>query len=226
MPSPSDAWTLWEERFAEFVDRQLGDADSAHDPAHLDRVVGMARCLAHLEGATMDVVVPAAWLHDCVAVPKDSPGRAEASTMAAAAASRFLKEQGYPKEWIPQIEHAIEAHSYSGAVAPKTREAKIVQDADRLDALGAVGLARCFMVGGALGQSFYDPEDPFCDNRTPDDTTYTVDHFYEKLLDLPDTMQTEAGRDEAARRASFMKTYLRQLAAEIGEPRPPDPGRP
>lgn len=226
MPSLSDAWGIWEERFAEFLDRQLAGADPAHDPAHVERVVGTARRLADLEGAAMDVVVPAAWLHDCVVVPKDSPDRAEASTMAAEAASSFLEEEGYPEEWIPKIEHAIEAHSYSAEVAPEILEAKIVQDADRLDALGAVGIGRCFMVGGACGQTFYDPEDPFCDNRTPDDTTYTVDHFYEKLLDLPDTMQTEAGREEAERRASFMKTYLRQLATEIGEPRPDGPGRP
>ena len=90
-----------------------------------------------------------------------------------------------------------------------------MQDADRLDALGAVGLARCFMVGGALGHDFYDPNDPFCETRPPDDATYALDHFYEKLLELPETMQTDAGRAEAQRRVQFMRIYLDRLSDEI-----------
>jgi Predicted HD superfamily hydrolase len=70
-------------------------------------------------------------------------------------------------------------------------------------------------VGGALDQSLYDPDDPFCDDRAPDDDTYTLDHFYAKLLRLPDTMQTEAGRAEAEQRAAFLQTYLDRLRDEI-----------
>ncbi|PSQ63125.1 MAG: hydrolase [Bacteroidetes bacterium QH_10_64_19] len=214
MPSP-DSWSIWTDRFADFLDAQAADADAAHDRAHVIRVVTTARRLAEDEEAQMDVVVPAAWLHDCVVVPKDAPDRAEASRRAAEAARTFLKSEGYPEQWIPDIEHAIAAHSYSGDVAPDTTEAKVVQDADRLDALGAIGIARCFTVGGALDQSLYDPNDPFCDDRAPDDDTYTLDHFYAKLLRLPDTMQTEAGRAEAERRAVFLREYLDRLRDEI-----------
>jgi len=214
MPSP-DSWSIWTDRFADFLDAQAADADAAHDQAHVTRVVATARRLAEDEEAQMDVVVPAAWLHDCVVVPKDAPDRAEASRRAAEAARTFLKSEGYPEQWIPDIEHAIAAHSYSGDVAPDTTEAKVVQDADRLDALGAIGIARCFTVGGALDQSLYDPNDPFCDDRAPDDDTYTLDHFYAKLLRLPDTMQTEAGRAEAERRAAFLREYLDRLRDEI-----------
>jgi uncharacterized protein len=214
MPSP-DSWSIWTDRFADFLDAQAADADAAHDRAHVTRVVTTARRLAEDEEAQMDVVVPAAWLHDCVVVPKDVPDRAEASRRAAEAARTFLKSEGYPEQWIPDIEHAIAAHSYSGDVAPDTTEAKVVQDADRLDALGAIGIARCFTVGGALDQSLYDPNDPFCDDRAPDDDTYTLDHFYAKLLRLPDTMQTEAGRAEAERRAVFLREYLDRLRDEI-----------
>ena len=208
MPSTVDAWSLWTDRFSEFLDAQAADADAAHDRAHVERVVTTARQLADVEGAQMDVVVPAAWLHDCVVGAKDAPDRAEASRRAAEAARAFLKSEGYPEQWIPDIEHAIAAHSYSGDVAPDTTEAKVVQDADRLDALGAIGIARCFTVGGALDQSLYDPNDPFCDDRAPDDDTYTLDHFYAKLLRLPDTMQTEAGRAEAERRAVFLRQLV------------------
>lgn len=216
MPSTTDAWALWEERFLGFLEEQFSDADAAHDRAHVERVVSAARQLAEDEGAQMDVVVPAAWLHDCVALPKDSPNRADAAGRAAQKASDFLTEESYPTRWIPEIEHAIEAHSYSGPTTPETLEARVVQDADRLDALGATGLARCFMVGGALGQTLYDPADPFCEDRAPDDSRFTVDHFYEKLLRLPDTMQTGAGQAEAERRASFLETYLNRLKEEIG----------
>jgi uncharacterized protein len=215
MPHSVDSWSLWTDRFAEFLDAQAADTDAAHDRAHVERVVATARRLAGAEDAKMDVVVPAAWLHDCVVLPKDHPNRAQASQRAADAAREFLQDAGYPEQWIPNIEHSIAAHSYSGTVAPETPEACVVQDADRLDALGAIGLARCFTVGGVLNQSLYNPDDPFCESRAPDDDTYTLDHIYAKLLNLPDTMQTEAGRTEAKQRTSFLRQYLDQLRDEI-----------
>lgn len=205
----------WEEHFASFLTMQMDKADAAHDRAHVDRVVRTAKLLAKEEAVRLEVVVPAAWLHDCVVVPKDHPRRDQASALAAEAAGDFLRETGYPDRWIDPIEHAIAAHSFSGDIPPETTEAKVIQDADRLDALGAVGIARCFMVGGALGHALYDPDDPFCENRLPDDDTYALDHFYAKLLRLPDSMQTDAGRREAERRAQFMRSYLDHLAAEI-----------
>ena len=215
MPSSADAWSLWTDRFSDFLDVQAADADAAHDRAHVERVVTTARRLADAEDAQMDVVVPAAWLHDCVVLPKDHPDRAHAAQRAAEAARAFLEGEGYPEQWIPDIEHAIAAHSYSGDGVPETTEAKVVQDADRLDALGAIGLARCFTVGGALDQTLYHPDDPFCDDRPPDDDMYTLDHVYAKLLRLPDTMQTKAGRTAAQKRAGFVRSYLNQLASEL-----------
>ena len=91
----------------------------------------------------------------------------------------------------------------------------MVQDADRLDSLGAIGIARCLLVGGHLKRPLCDYSDPFCDEREPDDSLFTLDHFYAKLFKLPDTMQTEAGRVEAHHRAERMRGYLDQLRAEI-----------
>jgi uncharacterized protein len=210
-----DAWSDWEDRFAAFLADQMSDADAAHDRAHVERVVTTARRLAQDKRAQLEVVVPAAWLHDCVVISKDDPRRDQAASLAAEVAGAFLSDAGYPERWIDPIEHAIATHSYSGDVSPATPEAKIVQDADRLDALGAVGIARCFMVGGALESALYHPDDPFCADRPPDDKAYVIDHFYTKLLDLPETMQTEAGRREAERRAQFMRSYLDRLADEI-----------
>jgi uncharacterized protein len=204
----------WEPRFRQFVANQPG-ADPGHGPAHLERVVATALRLASEEGARIEVVLPAAWLHDCVHVAKDSPDRSRASALAADHAVRFLETAGYPASLLPDVRHAIEAHSYSAGIAPRSIEAKVVQDADRLDALGAIGLARCIAVGAALGRPVYEPRDPFCQEREPDDSGASVDHFYTKLLKLAGTMQTAAGRREAERRTAFLRAFLEQLESEI-----------
>lgn len=204
----------WEPRLRKFVADQPG-ADPGHGPAHLERVVATALKLAAEEGARVEVVLPAAWLHDCVHVAKDSPDRARASELAADHALRFLESAGFPAALLPDVRHAIEAHSYSAGIAPQSAEAKVVQDADRLDALGAIGLARCIAVGAALGRPVYEPQDPFCRRREPDDRGASVDHFYTKLLKLAETMQTAAGRREAERRTAFLRTFLEQLESEI-----------
>ena len=204
----------WEPRFRRFVADQP-NADPGHGPVHLERVVATATRLAAEEGARLDVVLPAAWLHDCVHVAKDSPERPRASRLAADHALEFLQDAGYPPACLPDIRHAIEAHSYSAGIVPRTVEAKVVQDADRLDALGAIGLARCLAVGTVLGRPLYEPADPFCRVRTPDEGGASVDHFYAKLLKLAGTMQTAAGRSEAARRTAFLEAFLAQLESEI-----------
>jgi uncharacterized protein len=204
----------WEPRLRRFAEEQPG-ADPGHGTAHLERVVATAMRLAADEGARIDVVLPAAWLHDCVHVAKDSPVRAQASQLAADHALGFLRGAGYPPDALPAIHHAIEAHSWSAAIAPQTLEAKVVQDADRLDALGAIGLARCIAVGEALGRPLYGPTDPFCRSRAPDDAGASIDHFYAKLLKLATTMQTAAGRREAERRTAFLRAFLGQLESEI-----------
>lgn len=211
MSSPVD----WDKRFGAFLDEQMDGADAAHDRAHVRRVVETARRLAEEEGADLDVVIPASWLHDCVALAKDDPARDQASRRAADVAVQFLADTGYLPSTHDAIRHAIEAHSFSAGIEPRTLEAAVIQDADRLDALGAVGLARCFMVGGSLGSQLYHVDDPFCNNRDPDDSTYIIDHFYEKLLRLPETMQTTAGQKEGERRAQFLNLYLDQLRDEI-----------
>lgn len=109
----------------------------------------------------------------------------------------------FPEDRLPAVSHAIEAHSFSAKISPTTIEAKIVQDADRLEALGAIGLARVFAVSGALGVALFDAEDPFAQRRVLDDRQYALDHFQTKLLQLPLTMQTNHGRYLAQHNADF-----------------------
>jgi uncharacterized protein len=190
--------------------------DAAHDINHIKRVVKNVIYLTDIEDANSLITLPSAWLHDCVAVAKDSPLRAQGSRLAAEAATQFLSEISYPDELIPDVFHAIEAHSFSAGIPTRSLEAAVVQDADRLDSLGAIGIARCLLVGGKLNTPLFNPEDPFCEQREPDDSQFTIDHFYAKLFKLPETMKTEAGRIEAQRRADLMRQYLDDLRAELG----------
>lgn len=197
-------------------------ADPAHDIAHVERVVANARRIAEAEGADLAIVIPAAWLHDCVSYPKNHPDRALSSRHAAALASDWLRDQGTPPERLAAISHAIAAHSFSAGITAETLEARVVQDADRLEALGAIGIARCLMVGGALGRPLYHPDDPFCDSRDPDDQRFSIDHFYRKLFHVGETLHTDTARREAAHRVAFMRAFLAQLGAETGQAPPTD----
>lgn len=193
-------------------------SDPAHDISHVKRVVQNTLRLTTAEHGNDAITVPAAWLHDCVSVAKDSPLRKQASNLAAREAVRFLESVDYPTDLLAAIYHAIEAHSFSANINTETLEARIVQDADRLEAVGAIGITRCFLTGGSMGTPLYDPSDPFAKNREPDDRRYTLDHFYCKLLKLTETMKTEAGRAEAVKRTDYMRTFLLQLGSEIGHP--------
>ena len=205
----------FELKFEDFVlQQQIHDA--AHDINHIKRVVNSAKKIAKLENADMNIVVPAAWLHDCVSFPKSHPDNKKASVLAAEKSVRFLKEIDYPSEYYEGIKHAIAAHSYSANINTQTKEAEVVQDADRLDGLGAIGVSRCMLVAGKLGSKLYAKSDPFCELREPDSKVAAVDHFYEKLFKTAKTMKTQAGLKEAEQRVAFMKVYLAQLASEMG----------
>ncbi|MBU6376842.1 MAG: HD domain-containing protein, partial [Bdellovibrionales bacterium] len=147
----------WETLFEKKILASNSGNDPAHDLAHFKRVVATAKQLCEEERACWEVVVPAAWLHDLVNVPKNDPRRSQASRLSAEASLEFLRQEGYPEEYFSAISHAIEAHSFSAQVECRTIEAAIVQDADRLDGLGAIGIARCFAVAGLLKRALYEP---------------------------------------------------------------------
>lgn len=205
-----------EQQCREFIEGVLSEVDdSAHDLNHMLRVVKNAKLILEQEEADAEIVIAAAWLHDCVIIPKNHPDRKRASTLAAEKAGNFLKGIEFPKEKTDATKHVIETHSFSAGISPQSIEAKIVQDADRLDAIGAIGIARCFMVGGKLDRLLYNEDDPFCEKRDPDDTIWTIDHFYKKLFKLPEMMHTEAAKKEGYVRVRFMEEYLMKLKREI-----------
>ena len=197
----------------------VGRPDAAHDVAHTDRVWANAQVIAGGEPACdMTVLLGATYLHDLVTLPKDHPDRARASSLSAQMARPVLAGLGLTNEQVQAASHAIEAHSFSANVRPETREAKILQDADRIEALGAIGIARCFATTGAMGGALFHGLDPFGQSRPLNDKAYAVDHFKLKLLALPETMQTLSGRKLAEDRANVLRDFLDQLASELDVP--------
>ncbi|HHT2233196.1 TPA: phosphohydrolase [Klebsiella michiganensis] len=211
----------WQQRFEAWLSQYHGQEDAAHDISHFRRVWATAQQLAQETAADRLVILTACYFHDIVSLAKNHPERSRSSAMAAEKTLAILQSAfpDFPPERYAAVLHAIEAHSFSAAVAPQSEEAKIVQDADRLEALGAIGLARVFAVSGALNNSLFDARDPFADRRELDDKTYALDHFQCKLLRLPKTMQTEKGRAMAVHNARFLVQFMAKLSAELrGEP--------
>lgn len=205
----------WEHQFESKISEVASNEDPAHDLLHFKRVVALAKQICVQEKGILEIVIPAAWLHDFVIIPKDSPLRSQASRLSAEKAIEFLKTIKYPDQYFKDIAHAIEGHSFSANLEIRTLEAKIVQDADRLDGLGAIGIARCFATAGLLKRPFYSSEDPFCDLRLPDDAQFTVDHFFKKLFKTSETLKTNAGIEEGRRRVKVMRHYLDSLRLEV-----------
>ncbi|MGF1621549.1 MAG: HD domain-containing protein, partial [Rhodomicrobiaceae bacterium] len=162
------------------------------------------------------VLLAAAYLHDIVAFEKNDAQRADASRLAAEKSSVILTKLGFPPEKLDAVMHAVEAHSFSAQIQPRTIEAEILQDADRLDTLGAIGLARIFHVGGRIGAELFHEDDPLAQHRQLDDAAYSLDHFHTKILGLPDRMNTEPGRELARLRMHIIEQFLECLLAEIG----------
>ena len=202
---------------AALADLWQGQTDAAHDIGHLRRVWANCRRIAAAEGgADLEVLCAAAYLHDLVNLPKDAPNRHEASVLSARAAVDWLRAAGFPAAKLDAVAHAIAAHSFSAGIAPETAEARILQDADRLEALGAMGLARMFLISGRMGGGIVDMDDPMALHRPLDDKRFALDHLEVKLLGLPATTQTRAGRAMAEERAEWMMSFRTRLLAEIG----------
>ncbi|HHF2888266.1 TPA: HD domain-containing protein [Vibrio diabolicus] len=203
-----------ESQFFEFMQQEM-QVDAAHDISHVQRVVNTAKKLAVEEGADLSIVLPAAYLHDCFTYPKDHPNRKQSSIIAAKKAVAFLESIDYPRQYHDAITHAIEAHSFSANIRPNTLEAKVVQDADRLDALGAIGVTRCIQVSTEFDAQLYDDKDIFAQQRELDDKQFTLDHFQTKLFKIAETMNTESARRKAQKRKAFMQAYIEQLHDEV-----------
>ncbi|MEO9310557.1 MAG: HD domain-containing protein [Nitrososphaera sp.] len=195
--------------------QELIKNDSAHDFSHIMRVYKNAQQIAEYEKANKKLVLASVLLHDIVQFPKSDKRSQTASIKSAQMAEKILTKYDFTKKEIKIISDAIRDHSYSRKKVPKTLVGKILQDADRLDALGAIGIARTFSVGGSEKRKLYNESDPFCKKRKPDDKSWTVDHFYQKLLLLEKNMHTVYAQKEAKRRTKYMRSFIAELKKEI-----------
>jgi uncharacterized protein len=196
----------------------LHNQSPAHDFQHIIRVYKIAEMISKQEESVdLDIVLAAALLHDLVVYPKGSSKTINSADDSAEIAKKILLEyKNYPREKIEKVADAIRTHSYSKRLVPQTLEGKILQDADRLDAIGAIGIARTFSVGGSENRSIYNLTDPFCESeRQLDDTQWTLDHIKKKLMILKNSMHTKTAKKIAEERTEFMELFLNQLRKEI-----------
>ena len=218
-PPPSVSAALWLRLVTEARARARSN-EPAHDFFHVERVVTNARAIARgerLSPVSEAVVSTAALLHELFTLPKDHPDSARAGDVCAERARELLEHENAPAVMIAPVAAAIRDHSFSKGVIPEAPESRVLQDADRLDAIGAIGLARMWATCADMKRPFYSPVDPFCATRAPDDKAWGLDHVFKKLLAIPSRLHTDTARSVAENRVAFLRVYVDQLRSELTE---------
>lgn len=195
----------------------MKDREPSHDYLHVARVATHAIRLAREVSADVRVVRTAALLHELVTFKKNDPRSAAAGDVCAEAALALLTQRGAEPGLARSVADAIRDHAFSKGQAPSSVESAVLQDADRLDAIGAIGIARCFATAADMRSAFYEEHDAFAATRPLDDKAYALDHFAKKLLVLESRMHTAPARQEAHARTAFLRAYLAQLRNELAE---------
>ncbi len=210
------------------VEKEL--ASSAHDIEHTFRVTDLAKKIAKNENADMNVIEIAALLHDIARVKEDSDksGKTDHAVLGAKMAEQILRRFNYPEKTVQNVVHCISTHRFRGNNAPKTIEAKILFDADKLDAIGAVGIARAYIIAGERGEPLYREENNMekykADNlvggkltgRIKDISKHSVNIEYEtKFKKIPDRLFTKSAKEIATKRLLFMNVFFEKLKNEI-----------
>ncbi|WP_435360055.1 HD domain-containing protein [Haloarchaeobius sp. DFWS5] len=201
---------------AERAETYFGGLSPTHDWHHVERVVANAERLALDTDRAVDedVLVAAAWLHD-IGRKREAAGEiTDHAEWGATEARELLPEFGADAATIDTVAHCIRAHRFSNDVTPETTEAKLLCDADNLDAIGAVGLARTFSHAGEHGRPIHDPDlPPEADDSAAGETS--INHVHAKLLRIEDRMYTAAGRAMAAERHAFLETFVERFEREV-----------
>jgi len=189
--------------------------DPSHDFEHIMRVYKNAEKICKTESVNKKLVLISVLLHDIVKKSQSRKSSKSSADLSAEKSLEILKKLNMSKLEINIITEAIRNHSFTKKKISKTIEGRILQDADRLDAIGAVGIARAFCVSGVKNRPFYNPNNPFAKKRTLNDKKWTLDHFFKKLLLLENQMNTKFGKIEARRRTIILKKFIDNLKLEI-----------
>lgn len=213
--------TTLRKRLIDEARRVISDNDPSHDLGHALRVLSNAEYIVRFEGGDLEVIIPAALFHDAANYQKDDPRAKYAPEESIRVVRKILERlSDYHREKIARVEKVIIEHSYSNGIKPESLDSKIMQDADRLEATGAIAIMRTFCSTGQMRRKFYNPEDPFCEQREPNSLFYAVDLFYRRLLRVKDSMNTETAKKLAEKRTRFLYNFLEQLREEIEVPSP------
>ncbi|MCL4380933.1 HD domain-containing protein [Candidatus Marsarchaeota archaeon] len=189
--------------------------DLSHDFSHAYRVLVSAEKIGKKESADMDVLVPAALFHD-VRVYKGTRRHRYEHKESSDFAKKVLETLGYHEDKINNVAYAISVCSFSKNIKAETLEAKILQDADLLEAEGAVAIMRTFASAVSMHlKSFYNMNDPFCRKRTPNEKIYAIDHFYSRLLVADTRLNTKTAKMMASRKKRFLLEFLKELGSEL-----------
>lgn len=191
--------------------------DPSHDFQHIVRVLNLAVKIGKSVKADLEVIIPAALLHDTVMYRKDDPRSKKETDESAEVAGEILKKiKGYPEEKIEDVKTCIRECSFSKAIMPKLLESKVLQDADRLESTGAIAAMRGFTSGGAMNRQLYDPKDPFCKNGV-DGGDSGVWLFYKRYFRIDETLHTSLAKKMAKRRTKFLRDFIKELKLELKE---------
>lgn len=206
------------EKLVDIARENMPTIDPSHDINHTLRVLAISEKIAMAENADFDIIVPSALFHDVINYPKNHHKRLHSSKESAEFAKRILKNiKSFPEDKIEKIYESINICSFTKGLKPNFLEGKILQDADGLEAIGAVSIMRTFSSAGTMNKTFYNISDPFCKKRKPDDNKYALDLFFTRLLMVQSRLHTKTAKNIAKNRASFLKAFLKELKVELLE---------
>ena len=198
-----------------YVKRIYAKNDPAHDFEHIMRVYKNAEKICKTEKSNKKLVLISVLLHDIIKKSETDKRTKSSSSLSASKSIKILKKLKFSDNDISIVSESIRNHSFTKNNISKSIEGRILQDADRLDAIGAIGIARVFSVSGAKNRQFYEPSDPFSKNRKINDKKWALDHFFKKLLLLENMMNTKTGKAEAKKRTKVLRNFLISLKKEI-----------
>lgn len=209
---------LLKEQLIYIAKERMPKDDPSHDINHALRVLAISERIATIENADFDIIVPSAIFHDVISYPKNHHKRLHSSKESAEFAKRILSNIGsFPKDKIGKVYESINLCSFTKGLKPNFLEGKILQDADSLEATGAVSIMRTFSSAGIMNKAFFNVLDPFCKKRNPDDNKYALDLFFTRLLVVQSRLHTKTAKSIVKKRVRFLKVFLKELEFELLE---------